>query len=177
MSNNDVTQFPHISNFADPQGMYQRVQEYLHHMDVKNYWKATRESREFYLDTFLEWSGQRQLLRPGEITKPILERFQRYLFHYRRKDGNPLTFRSQYNRLVAIRAWFKWLSKENYILYNPASEIELLKLEKRLPKAVLSEGEAGNVLNQPDIEEAMGASRYGDLRSALKHGYTPTWND
>ena len=37
MSNNDVTQFPHISNFADPQGMYQRVQEYLHHMDVKNY--------------------------------------------------------------------------------------------------------------------------------------------
>ena len=156
MSNNLAEQFPHIINYADPQGMYQMVQQYLNFMDVKNYSKATKESREFYLYTFLEWSGQRQLLRPSEITKPILERFQRYLYHYRKKNGDPLTFRSQYNRLVAIRAWFKWLAKENHILYNPASEIELPKLEKRLPKAVLSEGEAENVLNQPDIDEAMG---------------------
>lgn len=156
MSQMDVSQFPHIINLADPQGMYHKVQEYLSYMDVKNYAKSTKESREFYLYTFLEWCGQRQLLRPSEITKPILERFQRYLFHYRKKNGDPLTFRSQYNRLVALRAWFKWLAKENHILYNPASEIELPKLEKRLPKAVLSEGEAESILNQPDIDEAMG---------------------
>ena len=156
MSQMGVTQFPHIINLADPQGMYHMVQSYLNYMDVKNYAKSTRDSREFYLYTFLEWCGQRQLLRPSEITKPILERFQRYLFHYRKKNGDPLTFRSQYNRLVALRAWFKWLAKENHILYNPASEIELPKLEKRLPKAVLSEGEAESILNQPDIDEAMG---------------------
>jgi len=149
-------QFPHITNMADPQGMYQMVQTYLQYMDIKNYANTTKVSREFYLYTFLEWSGQRGLIRPSEITKPILERFQRYLFHYRKKDGDPLTFRSQYNRLVAIRAWFKWLSKENHILYNPASEIELPKLEKRLPKAVLSESEAERILNLVDISEPMG---------------------
>ena len=153
---NLAQQFPHIGNMADPQGMYQMVQNYLQYMDVKNYSKATKASREFYLYTFLEWSGQRGLIRPSEITKPILERFQRYLFHYRKKDGDPLTFRSQYNRLVAIRAWFKWLAKENHILYNPTSEIELPKLEKRLPKAVLSESEAERVLNLVDISEPMG---------------------
>ena len=153
---NLAQQFPHIGNMADPQGMYQMVQNYLQYMDVKNYAKTTRASREFYLYTFLEWSGQRGLIRPSEITKPILERFQRYLFHYRKKDGDPLTFRSQYNRLVAIRAWFKWLAKENHILYNPASEIELPKLEKRLPKAVLSESEAERILNLVDISEPMG---------------------
>ncbi len=156
MSRNDVNQYPHIANLVDPQGMYQKVQEYLCYMDIKNYAKTTRDSREFYLYTFLEWSGQRGLIRPSEITKPILERFQRYLFHYRKKDGGPLTFRSQYNRLVAIRAWFKWLAKENYILYNPASEIELPKLEKRLPKAILSEREAEQILNTPNLDEAMG---------------------
>ncbi len=132
------------------------VQQYLQYMDIKNYAKTTRASREFYLYTFLEWSGQRNLIRPSEITKPILERFQRHLFHYRKKNGDPLTFRSQYNRLVAIRAWFKWLSKENHILYNPASEIELPKLEKRLPKAILSESEAERILNLIDISEPMG---------------------
>ncbi len=152
----DVTQYPHITNLADPQGMYQLVQEYLKWMAIKNYSDKTINGREFFLFWFLEWCGQRGLIRPSEITKPILERFQRYLFHYRKKNGDPLTFRSQYNRLVAIRAWFKWLAKQNHILYNPASEIELPKLEKRLPKAVLSEGEAENVLNQPDVGEAMG---------------------
>jgi integrase/recombinase XerD len=156
MSRAKVTDYPHIGNLADPQGMYQLVQTYLQYMDVKNYAKSTRDSREFYLYTFLEWAGQRDLIRPSEITKPILERFQRHLFHYRKKDGDPLTFRSQYNRLVAIRAWFKWLAKENHILYNPASEIELPKLEKRLPKAVLSESEAERVLNLVDISEPMG---------------------
>jgi len=153
---NHVDQYPYIANLADPQGMYQLVQEYMQWMQVKNYSDKTIVGREFFLFWFLEWCGQRQLIRPSEITKPILERFQRYLFHYRKKNGDPLTFRSQYNRLVAIRAWFKWLAKSNYILYNPASEIELPKLEKRLPKAILSESEAESVLNQADTSEVMG---------------------
>ncbi len=36
------------------------------------------------------------------------------------KGWRPATFRSQYNRLVAIRAWFKWLSKGNHTLTHPA---------------------------------------------------------
>ncbi|MET1257333.1 site-specific tyrosine recombinase XerC [Aliikangiella maris] len=152
----DVTQYTHIANLADPQGMYQMVQEYIQWMAIKNYSQQTINGRELFLFIFLEWAGQRGLIRPSDITKPILERFQRYLFHYRKKDGNPLSFRSQYNRLAAIRAWFKWLSKENHLLYNPASEIELPKLDKRLPKAVLSESEAERVLNEPDVHDAMG---------------------
>ena len=151
-----VDEFPHITHLADPHGLYALVQEYLIWMRVKNYAQATINNREFYLFWFLEWAGQRGLLRPSEITKPILERYQRSLFYYRKKDGDPLSFRCQYNRLVAIRTWFKWLAKGNYILYNPASDIELPRLEKRLPKAVLSEAEAERVLNQTNTEEPSG---------------------
>lgn len=71
----------------------------------------------------------------------MLDRYQRWLYHYRRPDGDPLTFRSQHARLVAVRAFFKWAARQNLILYNPASELELPRLEKRLPKAVLTAGE------------------------------------
>ena len=27
--------------------------------------------------------------------------------------------------MVPLRAWFKWLARENHILSNPASELEL----------------------------------------------------
>ena len=48
-----------------------------------------------------------------------------------------------------LRAWFKWLASSNHILYNPASELELPRLEHRLPKYVLTATEADMVIIQP----------------------------
>lgn len=153
----DVMEYPHILNLVDPQGLYRLLQEYITYLNVKQYSRYTLYTREADLLSFLEWAGQRGLMRPTEITKPILERYQRHLFYYRiKKDGRPLTPRSQHHRLVAIRNWFKWLTQQNYILYNPASELELPKLGKSLPKAVLSAKEAETVLNQADISTPFG---------------------
>jgi len=55
-----------------------------------------------------------------------------------------------------VRAWFKWLTKNNHILYNPASELELPRLERRLPKHVLTIREAETVLAVPNPAEALG---------------------
>jgi len=143
---------------------------YLEWMRMKNYSERTVENRDFYIGFLTHWSEQRGLIRPSEITKPILERYQRYLYHYRKKDGKPLTFRSQYNRLVAVRAWFRWLTRQNHILYNPASELELPKLEKRLPKAILTEGEAERVMNQPDLTEPNGVRDRAMLETLYSTG-------
>ncbi|MCU7816888.1 MAG: site-specific tyrosine recombinase XerC [Candidatus Thiodiazotropha sp. (ex Rostrolucina anterorostrata)] len=105
-------------------------------------------SRERALNRFITWCHERDLDKPQDITKPILERYRRHLFHYRKKDGEPLGFATQQQRLIPIKAFFKWLSKENHILYNPASELELPKVHKRLPKAILSADEVERILNQ-----------------------------
>lgn len=152
----EVSEFPHIHNLADPHGLYRLLQEYLTWMRVKQYSPYTVNNREYYLFWFLEWAGYRGLVRPTEITKPILERYQRHIFYRRKKNGDPLSKKDQYNRTVALRHWFKWLTKQNYLLYNPASELELPKLDKRLPRAVLTASEAESVLNQVDLEKPMG---------------------
>ena len=64
--------------------------------------------------------------------------------------------RSQHTRLTPIRAYFKWLTRENHILYNPASEIDLPRLEKRLPRHVLTQAEVERVINQTDITTVLG---------------------
>lgn len=153
---NLAEQFPHIQNLADPHGLYALLQDYLLWLRGRNYSGATIDGRELFLCSLIDWCGQRGVIRPGEITKPMLERYQRYLFHYRKANGDPLSFRSQYNRIVAIRTWFKWLARQNHILTNPASDLELPRLEKRLPKAILSEREAETVLSQPDTTDALG---------------------
>ena len=135
----------------DPHGLHAWMQRYLEWLRVQNYSERTVENRELYLGYFLAWCAERGIARPVEVTRPILERYQRMLFHYRKRSGNPLSFRSQHSRLVPVRAYFKWLTRQNVLLANPASELDLPRLEKRLPKHVLSAAEAEQVVNQADV--------------------------
>lgn len=145
-----------IGDPADPDSLYAYLLRFCESLRVRHYSERTIELRELYLRYFILWCDERGLGQPREITKPILERYQRYLFHYRKSNGEPLTVGSQYTRLVPIRAYFKWLARENHILYNPASELELPRMDKRLPKHVLSEAEAEHVLNQADTATSSG---------------------
>lgn len=93
---------------------------------------------------------------PGEVTKPILERYERAIYHARKKNGEPLSFRSQVAKLTPVRAYFKWLTRKNFIPTNPASELELPKTEHRLPRHVLTRREAEAVLAQCDVHAPLG---------------------
>jgi integrase/recombinase XerD len=78
----------------DPDGMGVWMKRYLDHLRVKNYSERTIENRECYLGFFVVWAEARSITRPQEVTKPILERYQRHLFHLRKDNGKPLSFRS-----------------------------------------------------------------------------------
>jgi len=145
-----------VGNPGDPQGMAVMMDKFIEWMRVTNYSERTVENRLLYLAYFIEWAEERGVTRPTEVTKPVLERYQRYLYQYRKKDGGPLSFRSQHSRLVPLRAWFRWLTKNNHILYNPASELELPRLERRLPKHVLTIREAETVLAVPKLADPLG---------------------
>lgn len=132
------------------------MERFLSHLAVRNYSGATITDRRHGLATFILWCAERGLEHPQEVTKPILERYQRHLYYHRKSDGAPLSFRTQAQRLVPIRAWFKWLARENHILSNPASELELPRPEKRLPALVLTADEAEAVLAVPDTGTPLG---------------------
>jgi len=145
-----------LGDTSDSQGFAVLAADYLEGLRVKNYSEATIATREHYLREFIKWCRERGLARPVEITKPILERYQRWLYHYRQKNGQPLTFRSQHGRLVPVRAFFKWLCRQNILLSNPASDLELPRAEKRLPRHVLTAAEAERILALPDVAELLG---------------------
>jgi integrase/recombinase XerD len=150
------TERPPIGDINDPDSLYNAMRRFLQWQAEKNYSPKTIENREVYLRYFIQWCDDRGLGQPQEITKPIIERYQRYLFLYRKKDGEPLSTRSQHVRVVPIRAWFKWLARQNHILYNPASDIEMPRLERRLPKHILTVDESEAIFNQPDTTKPTG---------------------
>jgi integrase/recombinase XerD len=145
-----------VGDPGDPGGFPVLVSEFLESMSVRGYSPRTIENHFVALGYLAAWLKERGISRPSEVTKQMLDGYQRALFHRRKPDGTPLSFRAQHTRLVPIRAFFKWLARGNRILYNPASELELPKLERRLPRAVLSAEEAERVLAVPDLAEPVG---------------------
>lgn len=141
---------------SDPASFAALLAEYLLALRSRNYSEATVKGRTYYLGMFVHWCAERALTRPGEVTKPILERYQRFLYAYRQKNGQPLSFRSQGAHLVPVRAFFKWLCRQNHLLSNPASDLELPRVEHRLPKHVLSASEVEQVLAVPEVSEPLG---------------------
>jgi integrase/recombinase XerD len=105
--------------------------------------------------SFLVWCEARALTSPSSITRPMLERYQRHLYFLRNDKGRALTFGSQKERLVAVKAFFKWLVRQHVLFSNPASELDLPKRESRLP-VVLTAEEMERVLAQPDVREPLG---------------------
>jgi integrase/recombinase XerD len=145
---------PRPAATADP--LQALMEEHLVWMQTQNFSEDTVNTRRSCIGYFLDWSRERALENPAEITRPILERYQRTLYHYRKKNGDPLTFRTQNSRLRAVKGFFRWLARQNYILHNPASELILPRLENRLPKYILNATEAEIVIQQPDITLAHG---------------------
>lgn len=147
---------PIPGNRADPGGWPVVVEDFLTDLAARGYSPATVRARRQALAVFAQWALDRGLDGPATVSRPVLVRYQRWLFHYRKADGDPLTFRSQNARLLPVRALFAWCVKNGHLAANPASDLDLPKVEQRLPKAALTAAEAEAVLAVPDERTVSG---------------------
>jgi integrase/recombinase XerD len=122
------------------------------------------------LRRFVVWADERGIDSPSEVTLPILERYQRYLYHYRKADGAPLAFTTQQLLLVPLRSFFKWATRSRHILTNPASELILPRKPLRLPAHVLTIEEVETVLNQTDLAHISGVRDRAILETLYSTG-------
>lgn len=116
----------------------------------------TVEIRELALRRFIVWCKERSLDRPQDVTRPILERYRRHLYHQRKANGEALSFATQQQRLLPVKAFFRWLARENFLLSNPASEMELPRVHRKLPEHVLTAEEVERILAQTALHGELG---------------------
>lgn len=139
-----------------PNALSSALREFIDWGGAQGLSPRTLHQRQRATRRFILWCVDRGLSSPTEITLPILERYQRHLYHYRKSDGAPLAFSSQYTELAPLKAYFKWLTRSRYILYNPAAELELPKVLPRLARYVLSIADVEAILNAADTAAALG---------------------
>jgi len=129
---------------------------YIESLGARNYAEGTLEGRRDALKVFLAWAAERELTRASQITRPILESYQRWLWRCLKANGQRLGWSTQRNRLGTLKDFFRWVTRQDVILHNPASEVELPRMEKRLPQAVLTLPEVERLLAVPDVTDPLG---------------------
>ncbi len=141
---------------SDPQSLATMLHRYLVWMETHHFAADTVYVRRTTLSMFIRWCAEREVHRAVEVTRAMVERYQRHLFYYRKRNGCPLSLTSQSHWLIALRSWFTWLTRERLIRVNPTTEMQLPQEEKRLPRHALTESEAEAVLDQIDVETVFG---------------------
>ncbi|MCC7311384.1 MAG: site-specific tyrosine recombinase XerC [Sulfuritalea sp.] len=140
-----------------PGGFRSYLIDFVAHLEARHYSPHTVKNLRIDVGYFIDWSEARAIRRPIEVTRAMLEQYRQHVFHYRRKtDGQPLSFACQGRRLSAVRVFFQWLTRNHHLLYNPASELELPRPEKRLPRHILTVAEIEQVINAADSGDALG---------------------
>ena len=124
---------PRAPTPADRNPLNAYAQSFLEWSAVHGRSAQTIETRSRALKRFIAWCDERDLVHPKDVTLPILERYQRYLYHYRKPNGAPLTFGSQQTMLAPLKGFFQWAARERHLLYNPASELLLPRLPLAAP--------------------------------------------
>lgn len=121
------------------------LREFLEWCAVRGLSPLTIQTRERGLRRFAAWCSERHLL-PQDVTRPLIERYQRHLHHARKRDGAPLSPGFQVQLLLPLNAFFGYLVRVNRLPANPAADLELPRVPQRLPRSWLSVEEVEQVL-------------------------------
>jgi integrase/recombinase XerD len=97
---------------------------------------------------FLGWLSERGIalkdVRPEDV-----QRYQGDLYARRKEAGQPYAAATIALRLIAVRTFFRFLLRRGYALFDPSSGLELPKVEKKLPRVLLTEAEAKKIVAAP----------------------------
>ncbi len=100
----------------------------------------TQRSIQTYLDDarfFLKYLIKNNINDLKEITKQTINDYQNHLFYIKTKENKSLHPSTQSRKLTIIKAFLKAMVDLNLMIFNPASDIELPRQEKRLPRNIL----------------------------------------
>ena len=102
-----------------------------------------------YLFRFLEQKGITDI---KEVKKETLLAYQDYLYHeHKTIKGERINLRYQANLICVLTPFFTFLVVTDKVIYNPTSGISKPRLQKRIPRDILTEKEVKHLLSLPDL--------------------------
>ena len=132
------------------------VEEFLEYLAIeKNSSPLTIRNYKHYLNRFSEWLKKNQSKpTPGSLDMDIIKKYRVYLSRFIALKGTPLSRVTQGYHVIALRAFLRWLIRNDYKTLSP-DKVDLPKGESRSLKFLNTE-QMERLLSQPQISKPRG---------------------
>ncbi len=111
-----------------PKTIIDYITEFLEHAEIeKNQSMKTIINYQHYLMRFVDFAG---MIRPEQITLPVIQKYRLYLNRISDKHGQPLGKKTQSYHIIALRAFLKYLLKMDIPTLSP-EKIDVGKMPQR----------------------------------------------
>ncbi len=132
------------------------VQQFLDHLEVRNYSARTVGDYGYHLNLWLQFLGERKIAELPRIVEATLADFQRWLYYHPTRRGAVRGVLNQNTVLAALKSFFRFLKNEGLVLHDPAAALEYARQPKCLPRNVLTQQEARQILERIDTSTPLG---------------------
>ena len=132
------------------------IEKFFQDREMQGYSPETIFHERQRIEYFLEFLKARDEENLGEITLETLNKFQMHIYKNPGKSGKPLALAVQGLILIVVRSFFRWLVRNNHILADPASGLELPRIKQKFPKGIMTKKEIEKVLAAPDVDTTRG---------------------
>jgi len=105
--------------------------------------------------SFLDWLGARGVELSAVRTEDV-HAYQSALYARRKKSGRPYSAGDQKNRVKAIKSFFRFLYRRGCLLHDPAAPLDYPRVERRLPRTILTPDEVRRILKAVDLKTPTG---------------------
>lgn len=131
------------------------ILQFKEHVAMQNYSPRTTSGYAYELRAFLAFLREREESTLADVTAETLYQYQLHLYQQKPK-GKPLSLSTQSNRLVSVRAFFRYLTRRGRLLADPASTLAMPKVKRSLPRGIMTTNEIQKILAQPNPDTALG---------------------
>ncbi len=125
-------------------------------LKVRNLAQRTIEQTCWKLTRFTAWLSQNKILSIDAITKETIRSYQVEIYQTVNARGRQNSVAYQNTIMSAVKQFTRFLYERDFIVSDPARDIQYAKTPKTLPRGILTPSEARRIIHAPDTTTAIG---------------------
>src|SRR5262245_55316371 len=108
-------------------------QRFTEHLQLRGFTERTWLGYLYDLEAFFRFLDDEGVGRVSELQREHIEAYRSHLFHVE-KRGQRLSLGTQSAHLSCVKSFCRFLYKGNYLLLDPAADVEMPKVPQTLPR-------------------------------------------
>lgn len=133
------------------------VQLFLDALRAQAFARRTIETYTPPLEAFVTWARRHGAVNIRDVDQGLLRDYQSAVAAIISRYGRPLSISAQSQRLTVLRLLFAFLVRRQFLIMDPARELELPRVPRRgLPYGLPTPAEMDRLLSAPDVSTPLG---------------------